>query len=85
MFVKEYPIDPSKTCCCICGFLLDTETSHGHEKIEKITAYYDFSVQKEHLFIRNIYSKEDFLSMENLSTLQNYEKIGRFFKNCHFA
>ena len=55
------------------------------KKIEKITAYYDFSVQKEHLFIRNIYSKEDFLSMENLSTLQNYEKIGRFFKNCHFA
>ena len=74
IFAKENPIDPSKTCCCICGFPLDTEASHGHEKIEKITAWYDFIVQKEHLFIRNIYSREDILSMENLSTFRNYTK-----------
>ena len=32
IFVKENPLNFSKTCCCICGFLLDIEISHGHEK-----------------------------------------------------
>ena len=33
------------------------------------------------LFIRNIYRREDILSMENLSTLRNYyEKFGCFLK-----
>ena len=81
IFVKENPIDSSETCCCICGFLLVTEAGHGPEKIAKITAWYDFIVQKEHIFIRNIYSREDILSMENLSTLRNYfKKFGRFLK-----
>ena len=69
----------SKACCCICGFLLDTEISHEHKKAEKIRTWYDFIVQKEHLFIRNIYTKEEISSMENLSTLESYcKKFNRF-------
>lgn len=78
IFVKE---DPSKI-----QILLDTEAGHRYDKIEKMTSWYDFIIHKEHLFIRNNFSREDILSMKKLNTLQNYyEKIGRFFVNCHFA
>ena len=41
------------------------------KKTEKTTAWYDFLVQKEHLFLRNIYSYEDLKKSENISALQN--------------
>ena len=55
-------------------FFWNTEVSHEHKKTEKITVWYDFVVQQEHLFLRNIYSREDTLSMQSLNTLQNYYK-----------
>ena len=79
IFVKENPLNLSETCCCICGILLDTEISHKHKKTEKISAWYDFTVQTERLFIRNICSKEETSSMEKLSTLENYyEQFNHF-------
>ena len=50
IFIKENPIVPSKTICCVGGFLLDIESSGENER------WYDFIVEREHLFIRNIYS-----------------------------
>lgn len=66
MFIKENPIVPFKTTCCICGFLLDTEACEEHQR------WYDFIVEMEHLFIRNIYSDKDLEKMENLKSICNY-------------
>lgn len=38
LFIKENPIVPSKTACCICGFLLDIEAEGEHLQ------WYDFVV-----------------------------------------
>ena len=58
MFINEIPIVPSETVCCICGFLLDTEACGEHQR------WYDFIVEMEHLYIRNIYSNKDLEKME---------------------
>ena len=53
VFIKENRIVPSKTTCCICGFLLDTEACEEHQR------WYDFIPEMEYLFLRNIYSEKD--------------------------
>ena len=53
MFIKENHIVPSESTCCICGFLLDAETCGEHQR------WYDFIVEMEYLFLRNIYSEKD--------------------------
>ena len=58
MFIKENCIVPSKTTCCICGFLVDTEACGEHQR------WYDFIVEMEYLFLRNIYSEKDVEKME---------------------
>ena len=40
---------------CFCGFKLATGMRHGHDS-DKLTTWYDFTVRKEHVFLRNIYS-----------------------------
>ena len=57
---------------CICGFKLSISTKEGHEKTQNLTTWYDFTVQQEHLFLRNIYSQDDLLKMERLKTLKDY-------------
>ena len=52
-FIKENPIVPSKTTCCICGFSLGTEACQEHQQ------WYNFIVEVEYLFLRNIYSEKD--------------------------
>ena len=44
MFIKENPIVPSKTTCCICEFLLDTEACGEHQR------WCNFIVEMEYLF-----------------------------------
>ena len=56
IFVKENPLNWSEMCCCICRFKLSTNTKEGHENAKDLTTWFDFTVQQEHLFLRNIYS-----------------------------
>ena len=58
MFIKENPIVPSKTTCCICGFILGTEACGEHQR------WYNFIAEMEYLFLRNIYSEIDLEKME---------------------
>ena len=58
-FVKENQFVPSKTVCSICGFLLDVHARGKHKR------WYDFIVECEHLFLRNIYSDTDLKKIEN--------------------
>ena len=60
-------------------FLLDIEDGSGNEDDKK--TWYDFVVEKEQLFIRNIYSKEEHADMENISHIADYHReFGRFVK-----
>ena len=55
--MKENPIIPSKTTCYICG---NVETCGEHDR------WYDFIVEREHLFIRNINTEDGLEQMENV-------------------
>ena len=81
IFVKENPVvDASKTTYSTCGFLLDIEGANQTGEDKKKT-WYDFVVEKEHLFIRNIYSREELASMDNISDVSDYyEQFGCFIK-----
>lgn len=58
----------------MCNLRLKVSVSlqEGCEKTNKITTRYDFAVQKEHLFLGNIYSDADLKKSENISTFKNY-------------
>ena len=45
-FLKENPLDQSKTICSICGFLMNVDGE----------GWSDFVLKCEHLFLRNIYT-----------------------------
>ena len=66
IFVKENPIVTSKTTCSICGFLLD-----GQARGEQ--CWYDFIVDSEYLFLRNIYSEKDLEKMKIIDIKKFYE------------
>ena len=75
IFIKENPTVPSKTICCVCGFMLDNET-FGNSHI-----WYAFILDREQLFIRNIYSKIELQSMEDIRDICNYQdSFERFIK-----
>ena len=42
----------------------------SYEKTGKLTTWYDFTIQKEHLFLINIYSCKELKWSENISTLE---------------
>lgn len=53
-FTRDNPIDWLNQKCEICNFKLAVSLSNRYKK-DKLTTWYDFSVQKEHLFLQNIY------------------------------
>ena len=61
IFLKENPIDQSKTICSICGFLLNVDSE----------GWFDFVLKCKHLFLRNIYTFDDFKKME-IETKEKY-------------
>ena len=78
IFVKENPLNWSKTCC-ICGFKLSTNAKEGHEKTQNLTTWFDFIMQQEHLFLKNICSQDDLLKMERLKTLEDCYRNFEYF------
>ena len=54
IFMKENPIVQSETICSICGFLLNVDSD----------GWFDFVVNCEHLFVRNIYRFDDLKQMD---------------------
>ena len=65
-FIKENLLIPSKTSCYIFGIVLDVEPCGEHDR------WFDFLVETEHLFIRNIYIEDDLEQMENVKNTCNY-------------
>ena len=54
IFMKENPIVQSETICSICRFLLNVDSD----------GWFDFVVNCEHLFVRNIYRFDDLKQMD---------------------
>ena len=72
LFIKENPIIPSETTFAICGFSLDVEAK-GDGKLQ----WYDFIVDCEHLFLRNIYEEEEFKKMKIYNISDFYDIFDR--------
>ena len=71
-FIRENPTDWSNQKCVICDLKLAVSLSEGYQKTEKLTTWYDFTIQKEHLFLKNIFSYDELKKPENVSTLENF-------------
>ena len=69
IYIKENAIVPSKTACSICEFLLVVEANGEHKR------WYDFIVECEYLFLRNIYNEANLKKMK----IENIEKYYEIF------
>ena len=65
--LKEKSVVWSSGKCLICDLKLAVSLKEGCEKTKKITIWYNFTVQKEQLLLRNIYSKKDLKKSKNFS------------------
>ena len=57
-YQRQNPIDWQEGKCCICRFPLAIEP-RGLSFTESDMSYIDFTIRKEHAFLRNIYDAED--------------------------
>ena len=71
-FMRESPTDWSNQKCIICDLKLAISLREEQQKTEKLTTWYNFTIQKEHLFSRNIYSDNELKKYENISTLEKF-------------
>ena len=63
IFMKENPVVQSETICSICGFLLNVDSDE----------WFDFVVNCEHLFVRNICRFDDLKQMD-IETEEKYRE-----------
>ena len=71
LFTRNNPIDWSNKRCVICNFKLAVSLNEVHDT-DKLTTWYDFTVQKEHLFLRNIYSEQELKQSERIKDLKQH-------------
>ena len=70
-FERENPIDWENGECVLCRFPLEANpTNPENEKM----SYLDFIIKKEHMFLRNIFSKEELLKSSSLDTFESFHK-----------
>ena len=70
-FERENPIDWQNGECVVCRFPLDaTPTTIENEKM----SYGDFIIKKEHMFLRNVFSKETLSKSIALETFESFHE-----------
>ena len=70
-FEKENPIDWENGECVLCRFPLEANpTNPQNEKM----SYGDFIIKKEHMFLRNIFRKEELLKSSSINTFESFHK-----------
>ena len=70
-YEKKNPIDWKNGHCVLCTFPLEVNpTNHPNENM----TYGDFIIKKEHMFLRNIFSKEQLLKSLPISTFESFKK-----------
>ena len=78
-FIRKSSINCSNQKCLVCHLKLAVSLCEGYQKAEKLTTWYDFIVQKKHLFLRNIYSYDDLKKSKNVITLESFYHTLTFF------
>ena len=68
IFIKENKIIPSQTSCSICVFLIDIEIEGEHKRC------CNFVVEREHLFLRNIFTHNELREMK-IDNIEEYYQI----------
>ena len=70
-YERENPIDWENGQCVLCRFPLQANpTSPQNEKM----SYGDFVIKKEHMFLRNIFSKEELSKSPSINTFESYHQ-----------
>ena len=70
-YERENPIDWNDGECVLCRFPLQANpTSSQNQKM----SYGDFVIKKEHMFLRNIFGKEELLKSPAIATFESYHK-----------
>ena len=78
------PIDWENGKCEICTFPLHVNPSDEIDR-EKFS-YGDFIIQKEHKFLRNIFSKEHLEKSDAIKSIESYHKhFLKYLKICVYA
>ena len=72
-FEREHPIDWQNGECVVCRFSLDATPTTAAFQNEKMN-YGDFIIKKEHMFLRNIFSKEELSKSIALNTFESFHK-----------
>ena len=68
-FEKKNPIDWQNGECVLCRFPLEANpTNPQNEKM----SYGDFIIKKEHMFLRNIFSKEELAKSSSINTFESF-------------
>ena len=68
IFIEENKIVPSQTTCSICVFLLDIEIEGEHKR------WCNFVVEREHLFLRNVFTLNELREMK-IDNIEEYYQI----------
>ena len=72
-FERENPIDWQNGKCVVCRFPLDATPTTTTVENEKMS-YGDFVIKKEHMFLRNVFTKETLSKSIALVTFESFHK-----------
>ena len=72
-FERENPIDWQNGKCVVCRFPLDATPTTTTVENEKMS-YGDFVIKKEHMFLRNVFTKETLSKSIALATFESFHK-----------
>ena len=78
-FKKKSPVSFSETKCIIYNFNFDVATTNGPEA-EEMT-YYNFVIQKEHCFLRNIFDPDTLKKSKNMNSIGAYFQAYSLLRN----
>ena len=73
-YQSENPIDWQSGCSCICTFPIEINPTMSNATKDTMS-YSDFVIQKEHKFLRNIFSEEKLSTSVALKDFPTYHKI----------
>ena len=77
----ENPIDWKNGKCQICNFPLHINPSNNVTTQDDVMSYGDFIIQKEHKFLRNIFSKVELQASEAIKNVESFhEHFCNFYK-----
>ena len=78
----EHPINRQMERCCICTFPIEIIPTMSDATKDQMS-YSDFIIQKEHKFLRNIFSEKELSTSVALKDLLTYHE--KVFRNCNFV